>query len=89
MTNESGKAQPRFYVDPEVCLAHECCIDLAPRFFEWNDQGYAHVFRQPTTPEDISQCRAVMKECPVCAIHDRDDPKWPEECQEFWSQPEA
>ena len=65
--------QGRFYVDYDVCLDHECCVDEAPSNFKMDRSSWgAYVFKQPETVEEENQCKAAMKCCPVEAIHDNE-----------------
>lgn len=58
----------RFYVD-ENCIDCDLCREMAPDFFERNDdEGHSYVQRQPTTPEDIALCKDALNDCPVEAI---------------------
>ncbi|MBI2522137.1 MAG: ferredoxin [Bdellovibrio sp.] len=58
----------RFYVD-EQCIACEACLLEAPRFFTINKVlGYAYVFKQPKTPQEIDECLRACNICPVLAI---------------------
>ncbi len=83
-------AEGRFYVDPEACLTHECCVDDAPAFFALQAATLtAIVYKQPTSPDEVALVRQVMEGCPVCAIHDREDPDWPPSCREFWTHPDG
>jgi ferredoxin len=45
------------------------CQHLAPRNFARDDEtGYSYVYKQPETPEELAQCIAAVKSCPVAAI---------------------
>ena len=62
--NVNGK----FFVD-ENCIACDACIFAAEKFFKMNDeQGYAFVFRQPTTSEETEECQTALEGCPVGSI---------------------
>ena len=63
-----GSVDGKYYVDEE-CIACDACIGEAPDFFEMNDdEGYAFVKAQPSTPEETEQCEAAIEACPVEAI---------------------
>lgn len=67
--NVSGK----FYVD-EDCIACGACIDAAPNNFKESDSGdHDVVYKQPTSDEEVEQCRNAMAECPVECIGDDGD----------------
>jgi len=54
--------------DSEGCIACCACFGRAPQFFAEDDNGYAYVFRQPETEEDILICQEQLDNCPVNAI---------------------
>jgi ferredoxin len=57
-----------YYVDNQ-CIACDACIVEAPRFFKMNDiQGYAYVFKQPSSDLETHLCEEALKGCPVEAI---------------------
>jgi ferredoxin len=58
----------KYYVTDD-CLACEVCAEDAPGIFRLVD-GMAHVYQQPETPEEESQCREAMRTCCVEAIRD-------------------
>ena len=63
--------QGKYYVDYDVCLNHECCIDEASNNFKMDRNTWgAYVFKQPETEEEEIQCRNAMNCCPVEAIRD-------------------
>ncbi len=55
------------------CFACLACVDIAPQVFglNFNNGGYAYVYRQPETPEDEAECRAAQKACDHHAIYYR------------------
>ena len=63
-----------FYVtspdDPggEGCTACTACYTEAPGFFSPDNEGYAYVFIQPQTDEEIELCRKQLDGCPAFAI---------------------
>src|SRR3954454_20190375 len=62
--NVTGK----FYVDNQ-CIDCDLCRETAPENFTRNDDGgYSYVFKQPTTPDEETQCKEAMEGCPVEAI---------------------
>ncbi len=68
-----------YYVDTS-CMDCDLCRTVAPNNFRRNDQGgYAFVFRQPTTPEEIAQCEDAVECCPCEEIgNDGDRFTWDE-----------
>ena len=60
----------KYYVDFDVCLDHECCVEEAPNNFKMDEEYAAYVCKQPTTPEEEKQCISAMNICPVEAICD-------------------
>jgi ferredoxin len=69
----------RYYVDTQ-CTDCDLCRTVAPNNFRRNDYGgYAFVFRQPTTPEEIAQCEEAVDACPCEEIgNDGDLLPWDE-----------
>jgi ferredoxin len=60
----------KFYVDAN-CIDCDVCRETAPNnFTQQTDKGYSYVFKQPSTPEEESQCREALESCPVEAIGD-------------------
>ncbi len=58
----------RFYVDTQ-CIDCDVCRVTAPGNFKREEgKGYSYVFRQPSTPEEETQCQEAMDSCPVEAI---------------------
>jgi ferredoxin len=67
--NVSGK----FYVDSS-CIYCELCDRIAPsNFRECNEQGWAYVFKQPETPEELRLCMAAVGSCPTQSIGTDDE----------------
>lgn len=57
-----------FYVD-DTCIDCDACRSEAPDNFKRDDEhGYSYVYKQPTTPEEITRCQAALEACPVEAI---------------------
>jgi ferredoxin len=62
----------RYYVDCDICLHHECCVETAPNNFRLHDEVLtAYVFKQPDNAVEESQCREALEECPMAAIQVR------------------
>jgi ferredoxin len=62
--NVSGK----FYVDSS-CIYCGLCDQTAPTVFrECNEQGWAFVFKQPKTPEELRKCLEAVGGCPTQSI---------------------
>ena len=59
----------RYYVDCATCLDHDLCVEIAPNNFRKDDNYTAYVFKQPSNPEEETQCRKAVDYCPVGAIH--------------------
>ena len=59
----------QFYVD-DSCIDCDLCRQAAPNNFQRIDQGYSIVFKQPESPEEITQCQQAKGACPVEAIGD-------------------
>ena len=58
----------KFYVDTS-CIYCGLCDATAPTVFrECNEQGWAYVFHQPTTPEEIRLCTQALEGCPTASI---------------------
>ncbi len=59
-----------YYVDTN-CIDCDVCRDTAPDNFTRSDaNGYSFVYRQPSTPEELSLCEEALMACPVEAIGD-------------------
>ncbi|MEO0018670.1 MAG: hypothetical protein RLZZ522_1953 [Verrucomicrobiota bacterium] len=64
----SSNISGQFYVDSQ-CIDCDLCRETAPsNFTRAEDEGYSYVFKQPTTDEEIAQCREAIEGCPVEAI---------------------
>jgi ferredoxin len=58
----------RFYVD-DSCIDCDMCRTNAPKFFKRNDEGsYSYVYRQPQTPEEITEAEEAREGCPTDTI---------------------
>jgi ferredoxin len=63
-------APGRYYVDDQ-CIDCDQCRQAAPANITRNEElGHSFVFKQPETPEEESQCREAMQNCPTEAIGD-------------------
>jgi ferredoxin len=62
--NVAGK----FYVD-RTCIYCGLCDMTAPTVFrECNEQGWAYVFHQPMTSEELAACIQALEGCPTSSI---------------------
>ena len=58
----------KFYVDTS-CIYCGLCDKTAPTVFrECNEQGWAYVFHQPETEEELRQCMEAVGGCPTESI---------------------
>jgi ferredoxin len=58
----------KFYVDSS-CIYCGLCDQIAPTVFrERNEQGWAYVFHQAETPEELRQCVEAIEGCPTSSI---------------------
>jgi len=55
------------YVDKNVCISCELCVNMVPEVFRMGDDGFAEVHDQQGAPEDKIQ--DAMDSCPVNCIH--------------------
>jgi ferredoxin len=67
----------KFYVDDQ-CIYCDLCREIAPNVFrEERPWGWASVFRQPSTAEEIALAVEALEGCPVEAIgSDGDHHDW-------------
>ena len=57
-----------FYVD-STCIDCDQCRAAAPEFFQRDAEiGMSVVFRQPVTPEEVSEAQAALEGCPTDSI---------------------
>ena len=68
-------AGPWYCTDPdddngEGCIACNVCYSGAPEFFAEDEDGYAYVYKQPTTDEEKELCQEQLDACPVNSIGD-------------------
>lgn len=55
------------YVDQDVCISCNLCVDTVPEVFRMNDDGLAEVYDAAGASEDKIQ--EGMDACPVACIH--------------------
>ncbi len=58
------------YVDQDVCISCNLCVDLVPEVFKNNDDGLAEVYEPAGAPEEKIQ--EAIDSCPVSCIHWQD-----------------
>ena len=70
----------KFYVDWS-CIYCGLCDETAPTVFrEHNERGWAFVFHQPTTPDELLRVQEAVEGCPTESIGADGD-------QHDWSSP--
>lgn len=52
----------------EGCIACNICYSDLPKFFKDDEDGNGYVYRQPETPEEISECQDIADTCSVGSI---------------------
>lgn len=62
-----------FWVDPDRCLSHFLCVDLAPVFFQMREEGMWAVGVRPAdvtamAEVDVAAVLWAAAHCPVAAI---------------------
>jgi ferredoxin len=55
------------YVDQDVCISCNLCVDTVPEVFRMNEDGLAEVYDPSGAPEDNIQ--EAIDACPVACIH--------------------
>jgi ferredoxin len=55
-------------VDFGLCEANAICMAIIPEVFEVDDQDYLNVLNDEVTPENESQIREAVRQCPRQAI---------------------
>ncbi len=67
----------KFYVDWS-CIYCGLCDETAPTVFrEHKERGWAYVFHQPETPEELERVREAVEGCPTESIGtDGDEQDW-------------
>jgi len=72
MANPKDKAPenvPGPYYNDLTCVDCGLCPEIAPLIFKRQDDGgYAYVFRQPVTPEEIALAEEARESCPTESI---------------------
>ena len=58
----------RATVDREECIGDGSCENIAPRYFELDDEGLARAVKNPVAEEDEAVVREAAEACPVDAI---------------------
>ena len=59
-----------YYVD-KSCIFCNLCMEVAPTIFKEADSGdHDIVMKQPETPEEVTQTKDAIEQCPVTAIGD-------------------
>ena len=66
----SLNAKGKFWIDRDVCLACEACIEEAPNNIRMDLQmtGTSYIFKQPENEVEIRQLRNAISVCCVEAI---------------------
>jgi NitT/TauT family transport system substrate-binding protein len=57
------------YKVTKECIGCQACVDVAPDYFEINDDNKAFLKKQPQKNTSIEQCDSALKICPVDAIY--------------------
>lgn len=73
MHKHPKNAPGKYFVIYQFCLAHEVCTHCASSNFTIDcddDWAGAHVYKQPTSPEEEQHCKEALEGCPVMAIRD-------------------
>ena len=70
-------APGKFYVEWS-CIYCALCVHVAPTVFrEHKERGWAYVFRQPETDEELARVREAVEGCPTESIGmDGDTQDW-------------
>jgi ferredoxin len=55
------------YVDQDVCISCNLCVDTVPEVFRLNEDGLAEVYDPTGAPEESIQ--EAIDGCPVACIH--------------------
>lgn len=62
-----------YYINSD-CIDCDLCVQIAPNNFRRKElEGFFHVYKQPTTPEEESLCLKALEICPVQAICNNGD----------------
>jgi ferredoxin len=58
----------KFYVE-WTCIYCDLCVTIAPTIFkEHHEQGWAYVFHQPVSPEEVELTKEAVQGCPTDSI---------------------
>jgi ferredoxin len=55
-------------VDFGLCEANAICMGIIPEVFQVDEQDYLHVLSDEVTPENETQIRDAVRQCPRQAI---------------------
>ncbi len=55
------------YVDKDVCISCNLCVDTVPEVFRLDEDGLAEVYDPSGAPEESIQ--EAIDSCPVACIH--------------------
>jgi len=55
------------YVDQDVCISCNLCVDTVPEVFRMNEDGLAEVYDPSGAPE--GKIQEAIDACPVACIH--------------------
>lgn len=55
-------------VDFGLCEANAICMGIIPEVFQVDEQDYLHVLSDEVTPENETQIREAVRQCPRQAI---------------------
>jgi len=58
----------RAKVDRQECIGDGSCEDIAPDYFQLDEEGLATVIKDPVAEEDEDLVREAAEACPVEAI---------------------
>lgn len=63
----------RAKVDRQECIGDGNCEDIAPDYFQLDEEGLATVIKDPVAEEDEDLVREAAEACPVEAISLQND----------------
>lgn len=55
------------YIDSDVCISCNLCVDMVPKVFQMSDAGVAEPYNPTGAPEEKIQ--EAIDSCPVECIH--------------------
>ena len=55
-------------VDFELCESNGVCMGIIPEVFDLDDEDYLHILQDEVTPENESQVKEAVRQCPRQAI---------------------